>query len=137
MVHALEIVHRLLKPEGRLIDIHPSGIPPVMEAVRGNQRFLLGYLQETDDFIEYRQASAALEQAVRRGLFAVERQDTFTFIIHADSAPELYDYLVETWADAVPPTEILTRASELATAGETLRVEMSEGVAITRLKPNG
>ena len=50
MVHALETIHGLLKPDGRLIDIHPSGDPPPIIVRIGERSEIAGWLQETDDF---------------------------------------------------------------------------------------
>ncbi len=92
-MHALEIIHTLLEPDGYLIDIHPNGQPPPIEACIADQLHLLGYLQETDDFIEYGQASAALDEVIQRGLFVVERQSSFKFITRAGSVDELHTFL--------------------------------------------
>ena len=73
MVHALEQTHRLIVPGGMLIDIHPvTDGPPVL--IRGQK---VGTMKETDDFVEYVQASAALDEVIQRGLFVVERSSPF------------------------------------------------------------
>jgi hypothetical protein len=138
MVHALEIIHNLLQPQGTLVDIHPSGESPTIELVHGGHKSLLGYLQETDDFVEYSQASAALAQAVDIGLFQVERQGTFQFSTVATSVDELRAYLTDNWQDAILSPEIDQRASMLS--GVTLpgevedehRIVLTEQVNITR-----
>ena len=106
MVHALEIIHGLLEPHGSLVDIHPTSQPPPIEYRRSEQQFLLGSLQETDDFVEYIQASAALAQALEMGLFSIEQQRFFTYVISATSIEELRAYLAENWKDAVIPPEV-------------------------------
>ncbi len=85
MVHALEKIHELLEPDGRLIDIHPSGEPPPIEVRVGQQVTVVGWMKETDDFVEYAQASAALSEAIERGWLDVERKGMFEFVTHADS----------------------------------------------------
>jgi hypothetical protein len=97
MVHALERVHSLIAPGGVLIDIHPQSYNP---PVRVNGQHV-GVVRETDDFVEYRQASAAVEEVIGRGLFAVERSATFPVLTHADSLPELLSFLAEEWTAAV------------------------------------
>jgi hypothetical protein len=37
MVHALEIIHSLLKPDSLLIDIHPTGQHPRVEVHAGGE----------------------------------------------------------------------------------------------------
>ena len=113
MVHALEQIHDLLKPEGHLIDIHPSGEPAEFVRLLDEWERLFGYLQETDDYIEYRQADEALETAVSRGLFLVEKSGEFDFHTYADSFDSLKTFLDENWSDAVIPDEVIAEAHEL------------------------
>jgi hypothetical protein len=118
MVHALEIIRRLLRPHGKLIDIHPVGEPSPVEVRVGGQITLTGWLTETDDFIEYRQAGDALAQAVQRGWFLVEREATFPFITHADSMSELLEYLAKEWQDAILDDQTARKAEELLAGPE-------------------
>lgn len=134
-MHALEIIHALLKPDGSLIDIHPSGQPPPIEACIAGPPHLLGYLQETDDFIEYAQANAALAEIIQRGLFTVEQQGEFVFFTRTGSVEELHVYLMDKWSDAVIPAEIEIRARELSlSVGQISSVQLGEQVLITRLR---
>lgn len=113
MVHALEIVHRWLKPDGRLIDIHPTGEPPLIEVYHAGKAVLAGQLQETDDFIEYAQASEALEQVVERGLFKLDCRKTFSFATYAEDVSELVRYLSEEWSDGYLLPETIQKAGRL------------------------
>jgi hypothetical protein len=113
MVHALEIVHQLLAPGGLLIDIHPTSEPPTIHVRHLADEFLAGWLQETDDFIEYRQANQAMQQAIQRGWFSLVTASEFTFAIHAGSLDELSTYLAAEWKDAVIPTEAATKIGTL------------------------
>ncbi len=135
MVHALEIVHNLLKPGGCLVDIHPSGEHPPIQAWTGGQSHSLGYLLETDDFIEYHQASQALEQAITRNLFTQEEQRTFRFPILAGSLDEMVGFLAENWKDAVLPDEVGARAARLSrSTGPVEAIQITERVLIARLR---
>ena len=118
MVHALEIIHRLLRPHGKLIDIHPVGEPSPVEVRVGRQTTLVGRLTETDDFVEYGQADAALAQAVQRRLFVLEREATFPFITHADSMSELREYLAKEWKDAILDDQTARKAEALLAGPE-------------------
>jgi len=135
MVHALEIIHTLLVPDGCLIDIHPSGQPPSIEACIADQHHLLGYLQETDDFIEYGQANAALAELIQRRLFVVEQKRTFIFITRAGSLDELHRFLDENWSDSIFPAEVELQARQLTlSSGPISSVQLVESVLITRLR---
>lgn len=113
MVHALEIIHRLLKPGGRLVDIHPSGEPPPVFARSGNREELAGWLQETDDFVEYFQAEAALADVIDKRLFSQTSQASFIFSTYSGNIAELKEFLIATWSDVLIPNELIHRAEVL------------------------
>jgi hypothetical protein len=135
MVHALEIVRKLLKPGGYLVDIHPSGEPPCIELVWDGHRTLAGHLQESDDFIEYSQAQAALDQALQLGWFDMERRDDFPFVTLSSSIGELRRYLEDNWSDAILDPEIDRGVEKILQLNpEAISVEMTENVHISRYK---
>ena len=113
MVHALEQIHELLKPGGNLIDIHPDGEPIEFILPLDGREQLIGYMQETDDYIEYRQADEAIQMAISKGLFEVVKTGEFEFRTHADSFDELKAFLDENWSDAVITDEVIANARRL------------------------
>lgn len=136
MVHALEKLHRLLKPDGLLIDIHPTAEPASIEARISARTTLAGWLQETDDYAEYEHADEALAQAVRKRWFDVERQGTFEFVTYANDVAELRAFLAEEWEDARIDDMTVTRVDELMSTPERDKeVTLRESVRIARLKP--
>ena len=138
MVHALEKIHQCLKPDGRLIDIHPSGAPPTIEVRVGEQITPVGEMKEMDDFVEYGQASDALANAIERGLFAVEHAGTFEFTTRAGSVAELRDYLAKEWKDAILEESVEARAEAfLCAQTHDSELIVREQVLITRLRRLG
>jgi len=143
MVHALELLHELLTPRGRLVDIHPNGEEPPIELVTRARRWLAGNLQETDDFIEYAQAGAALAQAVMTGWFRIEQDNVFQFTVRASTMAELRDYIEQNWKDAILDPEIDQKIGELLCLLETEEtveencVELRDFVRITRYQSQG
>lgn len=136
MVHALEKIHWLLKPDGRLIDIHPSGQPPPIMVRVGAERFLAGWLKEEDDYIEYAQADGALGQVVRQGLFVLERRETFAFTTCADTLSDLRHYLAKTWQKAIIEDNVARRIDELMSNIERDKeIIVREVIKIARLRP--
>jgi hypothetical protein len=133
MVHALEKIHRLIKPTGQLIAIHPSTELPSIE-IRLRDRFIAaGWLHETDDGIEYELADQALAAVMTSGLFALERSSTFGFLLYADTLADLQKYLAEEWKDAYIDDVTLMRAGELMSSIERDReVIVSETIRIAR-----
>jgi hypothetical protein len=138
MVHALEIIRDLLKADGLFIDIHPTGNPPSIEAHVGGEVQLAGYLEETNDFVEYFQADDALADVTGRGLFKLEREGFFTFMLHAPTIIALAGHLEAEWSDAVLREDTIERAAALMGApGKGKEIVLRESVRIARFRPSG
>lgn len=138
MVHALEITRELLKADGLLIDIHPTGTPPLVEAHLDGDVLVAGHLAETDNFVEYFEADDALRDVTRRGLFELEQEGLFTFMLHAQTIMALADHLEAEWSDAVLHEETIKRAAALmAEPGEGREIVLREIVRIARFRSSG
>jgi hypothetical protein len=135
MVHALETVHALLVPDGLLIDIRPTGDPPAFEVHIDGQVSHAGFIRETDDFVEYFQARDAVDEAIERGLFALEREDTFPFYTYGSTMGELRDWLLTNWSDAIIDEEIVQRGEEFFNRpGRSKQAALHEMAHIARLR---
>jgi len=141
MVHALEIVRQSLIEGGALVDIHPTGQPPLVKVEIGKQTFLVGYIEESDDFVEYAQADAALRQAVASGWFNLEKRGAFLFKTYATSVDELKAHLEATWSDAIFALNDQQRAKELLEMAVAhpyeRRLALNEQIRILRLRTSG
>ena len=139
MVHALETIYCLLGLTGRLIDIHPRGKPTPLYALDDNAKGLLGLIQETDDFIEYRQADAAIQDLVSRNWFLLAQKEVFEYATYANSLEELSEFLTETWSDAVIDAPTWEAAAQMGLAqeltGAKRRLQMVEQVGMSLLLP--
>jgi len=134
MVHALETVHRQLVPGGRLIDIHPSGEAPPLFLRADSRQTLIGWLGETDYFIEYRQADRAVAEAVSAGLFSLEDHQEFMFETQAEDIGRLVEFLKANWSDAVLEERLSERASRLQhQASGPSAIILAERVQILKL----
>jgi hypothetical protein len=135
MVHALQQIRTLLKRVGYLIDIRPNG--ELIEFIRplGNREHFIGYLYETDDYIEYRQAHAAIQQVLEAGVFQVEKVGQFEFRTHAESFTELKTFLDETWSDSLITEGVIAEANRLDDEMGVGPVLLHEQVHIGLLKP--
>ncbi|MBI2973615.1 MAG: hypothetical protein HYY39_07510 [Armatimonadetes bacterium] len=144
MVHALEEIHRLLRPDGSLIDIHPVLEAPLIEAYQGANVL---FAEPSPDYSgeDYRQAEHALAQIVQRRLFVIDRKGEFDFLTYGSSVAELRDFLAKAnaydqrpkdEAVAAREAELYTRVEEsMQTAGEGAEVAYHERARIARLKP--
>jgi len=134
MVHALEQIHNLLAPDGYLIDIHPNGEKSeFLVRLEEGDRFI-GYYEETDDYIEYRQAAEAIQTIVSAGLFKIIKTGEFEFFDHADSFDEVYTFITESWNDALVPEEVIARARELETQHNVRKALLREHVHLGLLQ---
>jgi hypothetical protein len=136
MVHALEEIHRLTRPAGTLIEIHPALEFPSLK-VRSNGERLFSEDDPGWDYEEdSRHAEAAIATFVGRGVFVLEERRRFELRTHASSLKELRDH----WAiaDAYDPEEkeetLARRAEEMyARANEVL--ERSPGAELVYVEP--
>ena len=147
MVHALEEIHRVLKPSGRLIDIHPAAISPRID-IKDNEKInVAGYLYVHQWFIDFQYADNALTEIIERGLFITEQEDIFDVPIHYASVAEIQtalmkelDYFArdaQSVVEGIPNIEVLiSKADELMQhADHTAQLIAHEPTHISRLKP--
>jgi hypothetical protein len=113
MVHALEAIHRLLRPGGSLIDIHPIPADALIEIHAGG-RVVAAEPFPSQGHDDVRQADGALAQAVARRLFALEREDEFDFSIYGSSVAELSDFMAEAEAYDDSPVDETVAAQQAA-----------------------
>lgn len=147
MVHALEEIHRLLKPGSFLIDIHPVAEHSSVEIHQNGKIDLAGHLKVHQWCIDFEQADEALTEIVQRGMFIVEQKGMFDTLTHYDSAEEMsvsikesiqkYTRVAEPVEEEVQHVEALaSRADELmSAAAEGAELVLREKDHISRLKP--
>ena len=148
MVHALEEIHRLLKPAGVLIDIHPVSESSAIEIHQGGKIDLVGYLSVRQWCIDFQQADKALSEVVQRNLFVVEHERVFDSLTYYASAAEMRASLKESidrfardaqsaGEDVLHVEALAARADELMrAAGSGAELIVRERTHISRLKPN-
>ena len=146
MVHALEEIHRLMKPDGMLINIHPVSEGYFIKVIQGESVLFAERKRETcsEDVIR---AEEAIAQVVEHTIFAVDLDTEFDFLTYASSVPDLRTYWEEQTAfDDRPDDEaVVEREEKLFTqveeimqrSGEGTQVAIHETVRIMRLKPLG
>ena len=147
MVHALEEIHRLLKPAGALIDIHPVSEPLTIEIHQTGRKDLVGNLSVRQWCVDFQKADEALTEVLRRGVFAVEHDGVFDSLTYYDSAEEMRAALrgslkrfardAQSIREAVPHVdEMVTRSENLmrATVGNAALI-VRERTHIRRLAP--
>ncbi|MEK7311503.1 MAG: hypothetical protein AAB382_06005 [Chloroflexota bacterium] len=146
MVHALEGIYRLLRPDGCLIAIRPVSGASLIEAHQGGRvLFAEPVPVPPEEYEVIAQAEDALAQVVQRRLFIVDGSGEFKFLTYAASAAELRDSVAQTNAFHEGPrdeavtaweAELLARVEEIMrAAGEGAEVVLHDKARIARLRP--
>ena len=139
MVHALNRTRRWLAPDGLLIDLHPSDAPSRVEVRTPAGLVLVGEVQDESDakgpLGRHHAADLALDQAITRHGWTLDRRATFTFASEADSAGELDAYLRRKWRAARLGAETRDRADARLGANPGSIVRVLERIVISRLTP--
>lgn len=143
MVHALEEVQRLLKSDGRLIDIQPLMQVPLLKLYLANSAVFVEPDPSYDYEEDMRRADAALAKVIQRGLFVIEERREFDFLTHGSSAQELLTF----WGKASADDDIsqdaaghriraaYARVEEIRqAAGQGVEVALHERARVLRLK---
>jgi hypothetical protein len=131
MVHALEELHRLLKPDGVLIDIHPVPMWSFIKVYRRGEVLFEEMLPETY-WEDVNRAERALAEVVEGGLFVVEMADKFDFLTYASSVGELRAYreLMDAFDDSPKDEAAVLREEELAAQVETILRKSGKGAEV-------
>lgn len=131
MGHALEQIHRLLRPDGILIDIHPIVEAPLIELYQGGRVL---FTEASPDFYgeDYRQADHALARVLQRRLFVSERSGEFDFLTYGSSVAELREYLATANPYYGSPKDdaLAAREAELYARVETIMQAAGEGAEV-------
>jgi hypothetical protein len=132
MVDALRRAHRMLKPDGCVVDLHPSATRAQVEA--GSRS--TGYVEAGDAPLRHAAAGVALATAIQEGLLVVDREVVFDFYTYGDSIEELRDYVVENWREGQIDDATVERTRRmLRDAAPGTRPRLRERVHLTRLHP--
>jgi len=134
MVHALDEVWRTLIPRGVLLDIRPYLPFGPLELVQPETTTVLGRLEEVESDPTDAAADEAIAEVLRRGLFHLDRADSFYYSGYWDSVDEVREYLRD-WSDVARlPRRLagLARKS-LRHAGPKARLRLRTYVVVNRL----
>lgn len=144
MVHALEEIHRVTRPAGTLIEIHPALEFPFLE-VRSNEEL---FFSENDPGFDWdedsRHAEVAVATVVDQGLFVLQERRRFELRIHASSLDELRDhwavadaYITEKKEETLArrAEEMYARAHEVLERTPDAELVYVEPATISRLTP--
>lgn len=122
-MHVLRQLHKSLRPEGVLLDIHPQPEDPRVVVVNAGRSIPIGSLDATEDNREIRDARQRLASVQRAGLFRTERRRIFTFRKYHDSVDAWLEHRRDCNATSIVSAEVLRAAKrEMRAEGATLAV---------------
>jgi hypothetical protein len=134
MVDALRRALHLLRPDGVLIDLHPTPDTPQLDVVaRDGAAERVGPLQSEAAAERHRNADGALATAVAERLFTIERASVFRFRRYCNAVDELADHVNRKWTTRFDD-ELAAKARRALRPGRRLCVW--EDVSITALRPS-
>jgi SAM-dependent methyltransferase len=100
MVHALEEIHRVLKPNGVLIDLRPIEENWKAEVVTSTNYQTCGSLTALPRGVaDDEAANQAVGQVERRGLFIKEKEEMFSYFYVWDRPSEMKEFMESEWED--------------------------------------
>jgi hypothetical protein len=135
MVHALQVVHKILRPQGVLINVHDIPIPHLIEVHSSGGITRVGWITDKTDFESERSAYQALTQEVANGNFMLENEINYNLNISLDDLNELQTWLAETWGSAVLPEKTSQRIEmEMRNAGKQARIVIIIPARMTKLR---
>lgn len=136
MVHALKKIQGLLGENGRLIDVHPIGEPAPIHVRLDKERHLVGWVQETSDYVKYGQADDALNEAVQRGWFCQEQRQLITSATYAQDLAALREHLHENWKEArIEALVAMQIESMLNSVTSDKEIIVQEKIWMSRFRP--
>lgn len=137
MVHALGEIHRVLAPDGVLIDLRPLCDRWSVEVFSARETRVTGYVTDLPLGLEDdAAANRAIAQAEANGWFAREKEAFFPLRYVWDTASQMEKWIDEEWTDFVSLDEEARRATRSAWAlGDAdSRVRVKVKMLITRWK---
>lgn len=131
MVDALRRARELVRPHGRVVDVHPTAERATV--IIGTRD--AGPVDAGDAPARHQAASDAVDAVVGQGLFVVERLLEFSFHVYADTLDELQEHIVEDWNDARIGADTMAQAERWLRETPEARVSVREMVRLTLLRP--
>lgn len=135
MVHALRELHRVLAPDGILIDLRPLDDRWPVEVTSARAANRVGRLLDTELAIASDEAAnRAVGQAALEGCFRREAGEFFAFNYYWDTPNEMQEFIAEEWEDYNGLDEQTMQAARAAWAiGDAdSRVRIQMKMLITR-----
>ncbi len=134
MVHALDEIRRVLKPNGQLIDLRPVEANWSVEIVSSTGWQAAGRLSDLPVALEDDEAAfQAMRQAASNGWYVKKNEKEFSFFYYWDTPSEMKQFMEEEWVDFEKMEEhVYQKASSMwASANADARLRVRVNMLIT------
>lgn len=118
MVDALSRIHRLLRPGGVLVDLHPQPTNSAVEVWQESRITQLGHIGSEDDVRDIMEARHSLDRVERDGWYSTERRRVFDLLFHFPGVDDWLTYMAEKEPEIELPEELVSQARRLLSADE-------------------
>lgn len=134
MVHALQQIHRVLIPDGFLIDLRPFIATSPVDIVSGDEVLAAGVIDNSAGFPDDLAANDAIEHILETGLFRREERDDFDFYTYWNALADFVDYM-ENRSTAFLPAETRNQLEMLLPQyGRDARIRRQQNMIIARYR---
>lgn len=116
-MHALRRIHRSLRPEGVLLDLHPQPEHAGVEVWQGGRVERLGDVGQEEDIRDILEARDRLDLVEGEGWYITERRRFFDLLSHFPSAEDWLEYQEREGYTGVVSEELLASANRLLATG--------------------
>ena len=134
-MYVLKRIHRWLRSDGLLLDLHPEPEQPTIDAVRDGMRLeYLGRIDTSGLITNIYAARAALASLIEAGWFVPERSLIYDFISHFSSVDEWLRHREERRSSSVVEPAVIARARALLAQDGRSELRVSERVLASRFR---
>jgi hypothetical protein len=114
MVHALKEAHRVLVPQGTMVDVRPLSVDVPLEILCEGGRESAGMIDTSPDIELDIAADKAIESILIERIFIESSQDFFDFAYYWKTIKDMEEDLEEFWKDdVILPEAVTQRAHKL------------------------
>jgi SAM-dependent methyltransferase len=135
MVHALDEIRRVLKPNGILIDLRPVEDHWLVEVASMQEIKVIGNLTDMPEGIADDEAAfRAMREVESHGWFMKEREEEFVFFYYWNTPSEMKEFMEEQWENFEKLEDDVFKAvrSAWAVANAEARIRVRVKMLITR-----
>lgn len=137
VVRALERIHRSLRPDGLLLDVHPQPQKILIEVWQETRSRVVATLDQEDDIRDIRLARARMRTVLGRRLFVTERRRNFDMLQHHPSVDHWLRWRARRGRDPLPDHIPAAARNALANGGGELVLRERIRATLLRRLPDG